>query len=214
MKIQILISKNSWANDYKDYLKIKLRKFAKKIFFFNNHQKLNKNFDVNIIFSYFNIISNSYLSYSKYNLICHESDLPKGRGMSAITWQLLKNSDKITFSLIDAGNKIDSGNIYFQKKVKIKKTLLFDEIKFIQLKENTLFLIKFLKVFKLKKKFLSRKQIGKPTYFPRRSYKDNKININKSVKSQFNLLRLSDNNFYPNFFYYKNKKFFLKIYKK
>ena len=44
--------------------------------------------------------------------------------MSPLTWQILANKDKIYFSLIEANNKIDSGSIYYQKIVYIRKDLL------------------------------------------------------------------------------------------
>jgi len=94
MKIQILISKDSWANDYINHIKKKLKKKNNKIIFLNNYNKLNKKFDLNIAFSYFKKIPSKYLKYSKYNLVCHESNLPKGRGMSPLTWQLLENKKK------------------------------------------------------------------------------------------------------------------------
>ena len=53
MKIQILISKNSWAQNYKKIIIRKFKKFTKNPLLFSNHIKLKKNFDVNIIFSYF-----------------------------------------------------------------------------------------------------------------------------------------------------------------
>jgi methionyl-tRNA formyltransferase len=46
-----------------------------------------------------------------------------------------------------------------------------------------------------------------------RNASDSEININKSIKSQFNLLRICDNEKYPAFFKYKNCKFILKIFK-
>ena len=39
------------------------------------------------------------------------------------------------------------------------------------------------------------------------------IDLNKNLKSQFNLLRICDNEKYPAFFNYKNKKYILKIFK-
>ena len=133
MKIQILISKNSWANQYKKYIKVKLQKYASSVNFVDNHKNLKKSYDVNIIFSYFRIIPQKYLSFSKTNLIPHESKLPKGKGMSPLTWQILRKKKEIFFSLIEASTKVDSGQIYLQKKVKIKKSLLLNEIKKIQL---------------------------------------------------------------------------------
>ena len=38
------------------------------------------------------------------------------------------------------------------------------------------------------------------------------MNINKSIKSQFNKLRIVNNEQWPAFFYYKNKKFIIKIF--
>ena len=133
--------------------------------------------------------------------------------MSPLTWQLLKNKKKITFSLIDLEKKMDTGCIYLQKKVKFKNDLLFNEIKYIQVKENINMIIKFLELHK-RQKLIKRKQIGTPSYYPKRSPKLNKIDINKSIKDQFNLIRLSDNKFYQNYFFLRNKKYFLKIYKK
>ena len=59
------------------------------------------------------------------------------------------------------------------------------------------------------KKFL---QKGKPTYFKAFKKNDSKIDINKSLKSQFNRLRTVDDKKFPTFFTYKKRKFFIKLY--
>ena len=212
MKIQILISKNSWANEFKTIIKKNLKSFSKKIIFIDNHGKIKKNYDVNIIFSYFKLIPKYYLDKSKINLIPHESNLPKGKGMSPLTWQILKKKKIITFSLIDAGLKIDSGNIYYQKKEKIPKTAIFKEIKEIQLKKNLELIKRFLKFYKKNKtspKVIISKQ--KSTFYKRRTPSDSELNINFSLKKQFNLLRISDPKSYPNFFRFMGKKYYLRL---
>lgn len=206
MKIQILISKNSWANTYKKNIKKKLIKFTKNIKFINNHTKLKPNTDINIIFSYFKKIPKKYLLYSKNNLIPHESKLPKGKGMSPLTWQILENKDRIFFSLIEASDKIDSGVIYFNKKIIIKKTLLFEEIKKIQLNENLKLIEKFIRSFK-KNKVKGFKQFGKSSFYRKRTPNDSELNINVSIKKQFNLLRVCDNKNFPSFFKINGKKY-------
>ena len=214
MKIQLLIDKNSWANKYIKNIKKDLVNFSNKILIFNNHKKLKNEYDVCIIFSYFTIISKRFLKKSRYNLVTHESDLPKGRGMSPITWDILKNKKKVVFCLIEANEKMDSGNIYYKKKVIIDETLIFDEIKKVQYK-NSIFLIKkflsFLKKNKSSPK--SKKQVGKATYYKVRKPEHSRININKNLKSQFNLIRVSDFENYPAFFLFKNKKFIIKLIK-
>ena len=56
------------------------------------------------------------------------------------------------------------------------------------------------------------KNIKKNNFFRKRFPKDSELNINESIKKQINKLRISDNERYPSFFYYKGKKFILKIY--
>ena len=78
MKIQILISKNSWAEKYSNIILSKLKKFCKEIIILNDHKKLKKNFDLNIVFSYFKLISNKYLLKSQFNLlrVCDYKNYP------------------------------------------------------------------------------------------------------------------------------------------
>ena len=212
MKIQILISKNSWAIDYQSKIKTKISKFSSDVKLIHSHKILKKNYDINIIFSYFKKIPLKYLKLSKINLIPHESDLPKGKGMSPLTWQNLRGKKKIFFSLIEASSKIDSGLIYYKKEIDIPKHILFDELKKLQLNENLKLLIKFIKFYaKNNKAPNGKKQKGKSTFFKKRSPKDSKIKINKSVLSQFNLLRSVDNKNYPAFFYMYGKKYLIKI---
>ena len=166
MKIQILISKSSWANYYKKEILNKLKKFTNNIRILENHKELKKNHDINIIFSYFKIIPKQYLAKSKINLIPHESDLPKGKGMSPLTWQILEGKKKVFFSLIEANPKVDSGVIYYKKQKIIPKEILFDEIKKIQLDENLKLIIKFIKFYKTNKKAPKSKiQFGKTTFY-------------------------------------------------
>ncbi len=215
MKILILISKSSWANDYKKEIKTNFKKFTSNIKILHDHKDIKGNYDICIIFSYFKILPKNYLNKSNYNLIVHESNLPKGRGMSPLTWQIINNKSEIVFSLFEAGPKIDDGKIYFKSKVFFKKDLLFDEIKRKQLSESLKLLNKFFIFFKRNKKPpKSISQKGKSTYYKKRKKEDSKLNINQSIKSQFNLLRSCDNKNYPAYFKFNGKTFILKIIKK
>ena len=60
VKIQILISKTSWAVNYKKEILNKLKKFSSDIKIFHDHKKLKNNYDINIIFSYFKILPQKY----------------------------------------------------------------------------------------------------------------------------------------------------------
>ena len=209
MQIQCLISKNSWVDDnYKNLIKIKFSAFSKKILFFNNHKKLRKNYDINLIFSYFKKIPSKYLKFSKFNLVIHGSDLPYGRGMSPISWPILKGKSKIVFTLFEANKEYDTGKYYLKKTINFGNKSLLNEIKKKQFNEMVNLYLNFLKKHK---KIKIKNQTGKSFYFRLRKSKDSKININKSIKEQFNLLRIVDNKNYPAYFIYKNNKFKIKI---
>lgn len=212
MRIQVLISKSSWATSFKKEILNKLKKFSSDIKILESHYKLKKNYDINIIFSYFRIIPKKYLSKSKINLVPHESNLPKGKGMSPLTWQILQGKRKVFFSLIEANSKIDNGMIYYKKQKIIPKNALFNEIKKIQFDENLKLILKFIKFYKIKKKApKSKPQFGKSTFYKKRTPKDSEIKITDTILSQFNLLRIVDNKNYPAFFKIYGNKYFLRI---
>jgi methionyl-tRNA formyltransferase len=62
---------------------------------------------------------------------------------------------------------------------------------------------------RLKKK--SQKKGGK--ILRKRTAADSKLDVNKTINNQFNLLRACDNERYPAFFIKNKVKYFLKIYK-
>ena len=216
MKIQILTSKTSWL--FKNKRKIileKLKKYSKNIKLITNHNNIKKKYDIVIILSYYKIIPKKYLNFSKHNLVVHESNLPKGRGMSPLYRQILKNKKNIIFTLFEISENMDEGCFYYKKKFFFKENLVYEELKDKQFLNSLKLVDKFLNHYKKKKdhpkKFL---QIGKSTYFKAFNKTDSKININKSLKSQFNRLRTVDNKKFPTFFIYKKRKFFISIYPK
>jgi len=212
MKIQILISKKSWATEQINLIKKILSKFDKNILIIDNHKNLRKNYDINIILSYFKIIKKRYLDKSKKNIVIHASNLPYGRGMSPLTWQILKGKTKVVFSLIEANEKMDEGKVYYKQKVKIPKDVLFNEIKKIQLESSLRLIFKFLDKYKNTGQFpINHSQKGKPYYFKLRTKIDSKLNIDKSLRSQFNHLRVCDSANYPSYFIINKKKFIIEV---
>ena len=54
-------------------------------------------------------------------------------------------------------------------------------------------------------------QKGKESFYPKRTAKDSRLDIDKTIKEQFNLLRIADNEEYPAFFEIDNHRYILKI---
>lgn len=214
MKIQFLTNKNSWLTVAKKKIILSsLKKFSNNPKLITNHKKLNKNYDVTIIISYYDLIQPRYLLFSKHNLVAHESDLPSGKGHSPLYWQILKSKKNIITTLFECSKNVDAGPYYYKKKFTYPDNLLYHEIKEHQFINSYELVIKFLKYYKKNKKAPSSiKQNGKSTFFKKLNKKDSEINIYKSIKSQFNRLRTVDNNNFPAFFIHKKRKFILKIF--
>ena len=106
--------------------------------------------------------------------------------------------------------KIDSGDIILKAKMEFKGNELNEEIRDKQARYSIELIKKFLKIYP---KYKLKKQIGTPSYFRKRNAADSLIDINKSIKKQFNLFRICDNKNYPAYFIYKSNKYLLKIYK-
>ena len=166
----------------------------------------------NIVFplSYTKILPESFLQKNELVLIVHSSKLPKDKGFAPLQYQILKNKNKVYISSIKAAKEVDAGSIYYQNSFMLDGTELSDEIRYIQglqiLKIINKFLIKYPNV-------KSKKQSGKSNFNKRRYPKDSELNVNKTIKQQFNHLRINDNELYPSFFYFKGQKYIIKIFK-
>jgi methionyl-tRNA formyltransferase len=206
-KIVFLFDK---SNDYKKkYFKI-FKNNNKYNFKITYNLKKIKKCDVLFIISYTKILSVSLFDKVKLPLIVHESNLPLGRGCSPVLWEVLNKKKNFYVSIIKADQKVDSGKIVLKKKFNIREDDLYEEIRHKQTISNIEIIKKFLKIYP---KIKFKNQIGKPTYFRKRTIKDSELNINKSIKSQFNLMRINNNKDWPSYFYIHGKKFIIKIFK-
>ena len=146
-------------------------------------------------------------------LVLHASDLPKGRGWSPHIWDIIHGAKKITLSLLEAEDKVDSGDIWQKTMITVPETALHDEInKLIFEAEMALmdYAVKnFNEVVPLKQKPLDPE--GSEGYWRKRTPEDSEIDIHKSIDEQFDLIRVSDPDRFPAFFVKNGKKFKLKV---
>lgn len=209
MKIVFLLDKtNNWIKNYVDEFinSNKNEKFNFQISF--NHQDVNNN-DIVFILGYTKILDEDFLNLNKLNLVVHESDLPKGKGFSPVQWQILRGQNNIVFTLFEAKKELDSGDIFLQKHVSFSGYELFDKIREIQGKKTMELIGEFLDIYPAINK---KAQLGEGTTFKRRKLSDDKLDINKSIKEQFNHLRIANNEEYPLWFEIDGNKYIIKIF--
>ncbi len=210
MKITFLIDiKDSIFHEFINKFILKLnKKYNVKLI--NNINKIEKG-DILILIGCKTILKKKHLALNNKNFVVHPSKLPKGKGSAAIVWSVLNGDKRLYISIFEPNEKIDAGPIYIQDYFTINDTDLSDNIRKKQVKKTFNLIEKLLKnLDKIKPK--KQKKIKKNNFFRKRFPKDSELNINESIKKQINKFRVSDNERYPSFFYYKGKKFILKIY--
>lgn len=166
--------------------------------------------DILFLISCNEIINRIEREQYKKTLVIHASDLPKGRGWSPHINEIINGNTIITVTLLEAAEKVDSGDIWKKIKINIPKTDLYDELN-SKLFYAELELMDFaLSNFETIKPVKQDSNI-KPTYYNKRTSKDSEISITENIKSQIDLIRVCDPNRFPSFFYYEGQKYNLYI---
>ena len=165
--------------------------------------------DILFLVSCYEILGINETSKFKKSLVIHASDLPVGRGWSPYVWEILNGASKITVSLIEVAEKVDSGDIWKKVSINIPKEALFDEI------NELLFDAEIELMDYAVENFETVTPVPQAniesTHWQKRVPNDSEINIKKSFEQQFDLIRVCDFNRYPAFFYINGKKFKLKL---
>lgn len=142
-------------------------------------------------------------------LVLHASDLPKGRGWSPYIWSILSGANQITVSLLEAREPVDSGAIWLKTIFALDGHELLPEI------NEKLFAAELLLMSQAVDQFdciKPSRQMGEPgPYMAKRSPADSRLDPNKSIAEQFNLLRVVDSQRYPAFFDYQGMRYLVKI---
>jgi len=204
----LLDPSNLWIENF---LKESLKNFPKKYnYVITKNYKIIKN-SIVFVLSYTKILDVNFIKRNKKVLIIHPSKLPKDKGFAPVQNQVLKNKRLIHTCIIEASEKVDSGPIIYRDTFLLHGHELSNEIRKKQSISTFKLIRKFLKNYP---KFKAYKQKGVSSFNKRRTPSDSELNINKSIKSQFNLLRIVDNKLYPAFFKYRSHTYYIKIKKK
>ena len=204
----LLDQSNLWFEKIIKNYDFKLK--SKYLFKFSKNISNIKNQDIVFPLSYTKILTEDFLKKNNLVLIAHPSKLPRDKGFAPIQYEILKKKKLFYISLIKAEKHVDAGPICLQHSFKLNGKELYDEIRNIQ----------GIQILKIIKKFLRKypnvkfkKQKGKSTFNKKRYPKDSELDINKTIKEQFNLMRINSNDLYPSFFYFKDQKYIIKIFK-
>lgn len=166
--------------------------------------------DVCFYLSYSRIVDAATRARFKNNLVVHESDLPRGRGWSPMTWLILEGEKRIPVTLLEAVDQLDAGPIYLREWIDLRGNELNAEWRQLQA-EATLRICKgFVSEYPsvLSK---AQDQEGEASFYPRRRPKDSELDPNKTIAEQFNVFRVVENKSYPAFFELWGRRFVFQV---
>lgn len=185
-----------WIEQYRDKHQVELVRSKKEL----------SGGDILFLISCAEIINSDDRAAYTSCLVLHASDLPIGRGWSPHIWQILEGKENITLSLLEAEDQVDSGHIWKKVNFRVSKDALWDEIN-RKLFESEIELIDFA-VSEFERVIPTQQNIGiEPTYYPRRTPLDSRIDPELSLASQFNKIRVCDPKRFPAFFEMHGQKY-------
>tara|TARA_B100001250_G_C19780946_1_gene781844 strand:- start:173 stop:829 length:657 start_codon:yes stop_codon:yes gene_type:complete len=141
-----------------------------------------------------------FLNYECVQFHC--SKLPKFKGGSPVQNQIIRGINKTKLSAFRINKNLDSGDICLSRNLSLtgKANDIYKRIENIALEE--------IKKSLLKPKLNYKKQIGKSSFYKRRSSKLSKIPLSiKNIKKLYDFIRMLDAESYPkSFLKFKNFK--------
>lgn len=207
--VQVVSDEQSWINGYLAPWIADLHRRGHGVRHVHHPDELQAG-DIAFLLGCGSLARPSALSRNAHNLVVHESDLPRGRGWSPLTWQVLEGASKIPVTLFEASEQVDAGAIYLSDTISLSGMELVDELRALQAQATLKLCDKFLSGYP----FLLAQagpQRGKATFYERRHPEDSRLDPDRTLREQFNLLRVVDNERYPAYFEINGRRYLLKI---
>lgn len=209
LNIALVSDADSWSSEWLPALKAQLESAGHTVQWLHDPAKIPSG-DLTFMLSLGRIVTPEVLRRNAHNLVVHASALPQGRGWSPLTWQVLEGKSVIPFSLLEAGEKVDSGVVYLQNPVALQGHELVAELRTVQAAATARLCLDFVARYP----FIiaeGRTQSGEPSYYPRRRPTDSRLDPDKSLREQFNLLRVADPDRYPAYFEIEGRRYNVRV---
>jgi methionyl-tRNA formyltransferase len=195
-RVTVLVDNPSWIVHYAHQLVDTAQDMGFKTRFIQSQQQVEHG-EILFMLGCIKIVPADILKMNQWNLVVHESDLPRGKGFAPLAWQVIHGKKIIPVVLFQAKAEVDTGSIIMRGEISLTGYELCDELRQIQ----------GAKTLELCTQFLSDyptctliPQSGETTFFRRRIPADSRLDPDKTIREQFNLLRTVDNQRYPAFF--------------
>jgi len=210
MKITILVdTADSWIHPWAKALKDQFVEIGHFVSYVASANDI-ENGDIAFMLGCTKLVPADVLDKNKFNMVVHPSDLPKGKGFSPVAWQVLAGKKEIPIVMFDATPEVDGGDVYLRAVIRLNGAELNDEIKHKQGINTFMMCMKFIEQHK---DLVPEAQSGDESIYKRRTKYDSRLDPDKTISEQFDLLRIVDNDRYPAFFYLNGERYTLHLFK-
>ncbi len=196
VRVTVLVDNPSWIVPYAQQLVETAQRMGFQSRFIQSQQKIDQG-DILFILGCTKIVPAELLKMNQWNLVVHESDLPRGRGFAPVAWQVIHGAKAIPVVLFQAGADVDAGPILLRDEIPLTGYELCDELRQLQGAKTLEICTLFLRDYPT---CTPTPQSGETTFFERRTSADSRLDPDKTIREQFSLLRTVDNERYPAFF--------------
>lgn len=208
LRITILVDNpNSWYCQYAERLVTALRR-EHEVFYLHDSETIPDG-DCALLLSCSRLIRPEVLSRNRHNVVIHSSPLPRGRGFAPLSWQVLEGKSEIQNTMFEAAEAVDAGPIYGTNTMTFDGHELIEELREVQAARIAELVEQFVRAWP---DLHPAPQSGEPSFYPRRRAADSRLDAERSLAEQFDLLRIVDNERYPAFFVHRGHRYTLKIY--
>ena len=132
------------------------------------------------------------------------ADLERERGAQ----HLLEGRREIPVCLFEAVEAVDAGPIYGHDVIRLSGYELFDDIRAAQAQATLRLIDGFLASHPHVK---PEPQVGEETFYPRRTQADDELDVDQPLRSQFDRLRIANNDAWPATFTIDGHRYVLRI---
>ena len=204
-RVSVLVDNDSWILPYAQRLVEGIERDGEVGRLVRRADDLPKG-DVAFLLGCVRVAPSRALQRNNFNLVVHESDLPKGRGFSPMTWQILEGHSSIQICLFNATREPDAGPVIYRDTIELRGDETYEEWRTLQGE----------KTVELCRRFLDDPvppegdtQSGESSFYPRRRPCDSRLDPDRTITEQFDLLRVADPDRYPAYFHHRGRRFTL-----
>jgi methionyl-tRNA formyltransferase len=207
LRVTVVVDCPGWFDEFAQLLVERLRDRNHDSTFARSHEEIRSG-DVAFYLSCTRITPPEVLALNRLNLVVHASKLPRGRGFSPLVWQVLEGKNSIPLTMIEAAEPVDSGPIHMTSEIQFSGHELNSEMRDVMGQEIVAMCLGYIDGAGYPTPV---EQVGEPTFYRRRRSSDSRLDPDRTLGEQFDLLRVVDNERYPAFFDFRGRRFVLRI---